>query len=102
MTESLTVLLAAVGAVAAILAVLLPVVLLQGKSLRREITLQRTNLDAAMANLRADLAEVRNGTRVDLAAAVPSCAPIWRRRATAPVLTWRRRATAPAPIWPPP
>lgn len=49
MTETLTVLLAAGGPVAAILAVMLPVLLQQGRSLRREIILQSTNLGAAVA-----------------------------------------------------
>ena len=70
MTETLTVLLAAGGPVAAILTAMLPVLLQQGRSLRREIILQSTNLGAAVAGLRADLAEMSTGSRADLAAAV--------------------------------
>ncbi len=66
MAETLTVLLAAAGAVAAMLAVLVPVVLLQGKSLRREITLLSNRVDANAAAL----AEARAGARADLTAAV--------------------------------
>ena len=66
MTETLTVLLAAAGAVAAMLAVLVPVVMLQGKSLRREITLLSNRVDA---NATA-VAEARAGARADLTAAV--------------------------------
>ena len=66
MTETLTLLLAAAAVVAAMLAVLVPVVLLQGKSLRREITLLSDRVDA---NATA-LAEVRAGARADLTTAV--------------------------------
>ena len=79
MTETLTVLLAAGGPVAAILAVMLPVLLQQGRSLRREIILQSTNLGAAVAGLRADLAEMSTGSRADLAAAVTDLRADWRR-----------------------
>ena len=66
MAETLTELLAAAGAVAAMLAVLVPVVLLQGKSLRRVITLLSNRVDANAAAL----AEARAGARADLTAAV--------------------------------
>ena len=62
MSEALTVLLAAVGAVAAILAVLVPVVMLQGKNLRREITLLSNRVDAnatALAGVRAEVTDLR-------------------------------------------
>lgn len=59
MSEGVTILFAAAGVVAAMLAVLLPVVLLQGKSLRREIDHLRTDVAADISTLRADVAEVR-------------------------------------------
>ena len=52
-----------VGAVAAMLAVLLPVVLLQGKGLRREMDHQRTE----MASLRTQVAAEIAGVRADVA-----------------------------------
>lgn len=42
---------------------MLPVILLQGRSLRREIILQSTNLGAAVASIRADLAKMRTVPR---------------------------------------
>lgn len=66
MSEGLTILFAAAGVVAAMLAVLLPVVLLQGKSLRREIDHLRTDIAADISTLRADMA-----------ADIRRCAPTW-------------------------
>ena len=59
-----------VGAVAAMLAVLLPVVLLQGKSLRREMDHLRTMMDhqrTEMASLRTDVAAEIAGVRAEVA-----------------------------------
>ena len=59
MSDALTTLLGAVGTVAAVLAVLLPVILAQGKSLRRELDHLRGDVASLDARVTADVAEVR-------------------------------------------
>ena len=59
MSGALTTLLGAVGTVAAVLAVLLPVILAQGKSLRRELDHLRGDVASLDARVTADVAEVR-------------------------------------------
>ena len=63
MSPALTTLFGAVGTVAAVLAVLLPVILTQGASLRREIDAVRGEMGTLRANvgtLRGEVAEVRH------------------------------------------
>ena len=50
----------AVGSVAAMLAVLVPVILVQGKSLRREIDAQGTALRREIGALRTDVSDIRS------------------------------------------
>ena len=64
MTDGVTVLFGAVGAVAAMLAVLVPVIRGQGAALRREIEGQGTSLRREIDTLRADVAEVRRDLHV--------------------------------------
>ena len=60
----------AVGAVAAMLAVLVPVVLAQGRSLRREIDAQGAELSREIDTLRGDVGSLR----VESAPTWPICA----------------------------
>ncbi|MDE0055951.1 MAG: hypothetical protein OXT64_17085 [Gammaproteobacteria bacterium] len=64
MTDGVTVLFGAVGAVAAMLAVLVPVIRGQGAALRREIEGQGTSLRREIDTLRGDVAEVRRDLHV--------------------------------------
>lgn len=59
MSAALTTLFGALGAVAALLAVLLPVILTQGAHLRREIDAVRGELGTLRADVVGDLAAVR-------------------------------------------
>ena len=59
MTDGVTVLFGAVGTVAAVLAVLVPLIRAQGASLRREIEGQGESLRREIDTLRADVGEVR-------------------------------------------
>ena len=59
MTDGVTVLFGAVGAVAAMLAVLVPVIRAQGASLRREIEGQGESRRREIDTLRADVGETR-------------------------------------------
>lgn len=59
MSTGVTTLIGAAGAVAAVLAVLLPVVLAQGASLRRRIDTLRSDLGRELGTLRGDLGELR-------------------------------------------
>ena len=56
----------AVGAVAAMLAVLVPVILTQGKSLRREIDVQGTELRREIDALRGELGGLSSELRADV------------------------------------
>ena len=56
-----------VGAVAAMLAVLLPVVLLQGKGLRREMDHLRTTMDHQVASVHAEVASLRTHVAAEIA-----------------------------------
>ena len=56
-----------VGAVAAMLAVLLPVVLLQGKGLRREMDHLRTAMDHQVASVHAEVASLRTHVAAEMA-----------------------------------
>lgn len=64
MTDGVTVLFGALGAVAAILAVLVPVIRVQGAGLRREIEGQGAGLRREMDTLRADVGEVRRDLHI--------------------------------------
>ena len=64
MTDGVTVLFGAVGAVAAILAVLVPVIRAQGAALRREIEGQGASLCREIDTLRADVGEARRDLHI--------------------------------------
>ena len=64
MTDGVTVLFGAVGAVAAMLAVLVPVIRAQGAALRREIEGQGESLRREIDTLRSDVGEVRRDLHV--------------------------------------
>ena len=64
MTDGVTVLFGAVGAVAAILAVLVPVIRAQGAALRREIEGQGASLRREIDTLRADVGEARRDLHI--------------------------------------
>ena len=68
MSPVIATLFGAVGTVAAVLAVLLPVIRSQGSALRRELDTLRGDLRADVASLRADIGEVRREQRADMAA----------------------------------
>ena len=68
MSPALTTLFGAVGTVAAVLVVLLPVIRAQGAAQRRELDTLRGDIRADVALLRADVAEVRREQRADMAA----------------------------------
>ena len=80
MSAGLVTLFGAVGAVAAILAVLVPVILTQGKSLRREIDGQgadlRHRIDAQGAELHREIDAMR-ATWAPCAALSTACVPSW-------------------------
>ena len=61
MSAELATLFAAVGAVGAMLAVLVPLICAQGASLRREIDALRVDQTATRTELRADIGELRGG-----------------------------------------
>ena len=68
MNPALTTLFGAVGTVAAVLVVLLPVIRAQGSAPRRELDSLRGDIRADVASLRADVGEVRREQRADMAA----------------------------------
>lgn len=67
MSPEVTTLLAAVGAVGAMLAVLVPVIRAQGAGLRREIDALRTDQAATRTELRGEMAELRREVKADIA-----------------------------------
>ncbi len=89
MSASLTTLFGAVGTVTAVLAVLLPVILAQGKSLRRE-------LDHVRADLRADVARL-DGRLDRMAADLHALSDRVARIEGALTGPWRPANGAPAP-----
>ena len=66
MSAELTTLFAAVGAVGAMLAVLVPLIRAQGASLRREIDALRVDQTATRTELRTEIAELRREVRADI------------------------------------
>ena len=63
MSTALEILIGAGGTVAALLAVLLPVIRAQGSNLRRELNTLRGDLRSDMASLRVEVGEVRRDLR---------------------------------------
>ena len=66
MSAELATLFAAVGAVGAMLAVLVPLIRAQGASLRREIDALRVDQTATRTELRTDIAELRREVHADI------------------------------------
>ena len=68
MSPALTTLFGVGGTVAALLAVLLPVIRAQGSALRRELDMLRGDIRTDVASLRAEVGEVRREQRAEMAA----------------------------------